>query len=309
VQVFDAGSYPRDDTRAAVTIGVYDGVHRGHHVVLSRLCTVATTQGLVSVVVTFDPHPAAIVAPQRAPRLLTTLDRRLELLAASGVDRCVVVGFDPARSSQEPQAFVQGLLVDELRAAAIVVGENFRFGRGRGGDVALLRALAAGGGYEVDGVALDALAGEVVSSSRIRELLLAGDVEGAARLLGRDHELEGTVVRGDGRGRALGFPTANLDVVAGLCVPEVGIYAGTWSRPSGDRHAAAISVGRRPTFYEDADVLVEAHLCDFDEAIYGELGRLEFRTRLRDEERFESVDALVEQIRLDVERTRQLISV
>lgn len=272
MQVFAEGTYPVDDSRAAVTVGVYDGVHLGHRHVLAQLRSLAEARGLQTVVVTFDPHPAAVVAPERAPLSLCSFERRLELLAATGIDRCVVVGFDPARSSQDPAAFVQAVLVDELRAAAVVVGENFRFGHRRAGDVGLLRDLSAAGGYEVVPVALDAADGEPISSTRIRGLLAAGDVAHAARLLGRPHELEGTVVRGDGRGRVIGFPTANLSVAAGFCVPEVGIYAGTWTRGTGRRYPAAISVGRRPTFYEDADVLVEAHLVDFEGSLYEEWG-------------------------------------
>jgi riboflavin kinase/FMN adenylyltransferase len=291
-----------------VTVGVYDGVHLGHRHVLERLRATALEQGLVAAVVTFDPHPAVVVAPEHAPRLLTTLERRLELLGALGIDRVVVVGFDAARATQEPPAFVEEVLVGDLRAARVVVGENFRFGQGRRGDVALLESLAARGGYVVEPVALDGTGGEPISSSRIRRAVSTGDVASAAAMLGRAHELEGTVIMGDGRGRGLGFPTANLDVRDGLVVPAVGIYAGTWTRPGGEACAAAISVGRRPTFYDDADVLVEAYLLDFDDDLYGEVGRVSFLTRLRGEERFESIEALVRQIGLDVAATRAAVS-
>jgi riboflavin kinase / FMN adenylyltransferase len=283
VQVFAEGAYPEDGTRSAVTIGVYDGVHLGHLHVLARLEAHAANLGLTTVVVTFDPHPAAIVAPERAPTLLVSLDRRLVLLGDAGIDRCLIVGFDPARSSQEPSSFVERVLVDELRASAIVVGENFRFGHGRAGNVDLLRSLAGSGGFEVEGVALDDAAGTPISSTRIRELLAGGDVAGATALLGRPHELDGIVVKGDARGRAIGYPTANLGVTHGLCVPAIGIYAGVWTRPSGQRLAAAISVGKRPTFYDDADVLVEAYLLDFDDSLYDEVGRLAFHAWLRAE--------------------------
>jgi riboflavin kinase / FMN adenylyltransferase len=308
MDVFAAGAYPADDVAAAVTVGVYDGVHLGHRHVLGRLTDLAAARGLASVVVTFDPHPAQVVAPERARAMLTTLPRRLELLADVGVARCVVVGFDATVAAETPSEFVERLLVRELRAAAVVVGEDFRFGHGRAGDVALLAAMSGDGGYEVDPVALDAVDGVVVSSSRIRDALDAGDVAAAAAMLGRPHEVEGIVVRGDGRGRGLGFPTANLDVTAGLAVPAVGIYAGTWARPDGSTAAAAISVGRRPTFYDHGDVLVEAYLLDEDVDLYGERGRLGFVSRLRGEERFESVDALVRQIGRDVEATRVLLA-
>jgi riboflavin kinase/FMN adenylyltransferase len=304
VEVYAAGAVPRDESRSAVTVGVYDGVHLGHRHVLGRLLATAAGQGLAAAVVTFDPHPASVVAPQHAPRLLTTLERRLELLEDLGIDRVVVVDFDEARATQEPSSFVEEVLVGGLRAATIVVGENFRFGRARRGDVELLESMASPGGYVVEPVALDASGGEPISSSRIREAIARGDVGDAAAMLGRPHELEGTVVKGDGRGRGLGFPTANLALRDGLVVPAVGIYAGTWARPSGERHAAAISVGRRPTFYDDADVLVEAYLLDFDDDLYGEAGRVSFVAWLRGEERFESVDALVTQIGHDVEATR-----
>lgn len=303
MQVFDEGAYPRD-LPAAVSIGVYDGVHLGHRHVLSRLHEVAAARGLTTVVVTFDPHPAFVVAPERAPALLCTLARRLELLELAGIERCVVVAFDTERATQDPTSFATGVLVDSLAARAVVVGENFRFGRGRSGDVALLSELAAKGAFDVEAVPLDASSGEPISSTAIRRCVELGDVEGAAAMLGRPHMIEGTVAKGDGRGRELGFPTANLALAPRLAVPKVGIYAGTWTRPSGERLLAAVSVGRRPTFYEDADVLVEAHLVDFDEAIYGERGRLAFTARLRDEARFEDLDALCAQIARDVAATR-----
>jgi riboflavin kinase/FMN adenylyltransferase len=307
VQTFSEGAYPADGTRAAVTVGVYDGVHLGHRHVLDRLRTRAATEGLTTVVVTFDPHPAVVLSPERAPLLLTTLARRVELLADEGIDRCVVVGFDSVRATQDPTAFVDRVLVQQLRAAAVVVGENFRFGQGRTGDVALLRTIAAREGFEVEGVALDASGGLPISSTRIRELLAGGEVHDAGALLGRPHELEGIVEKGDGRGRSLGYPTANLAVTSGLCVPAVGIYAGVWTRPSGERAPAAISVGRRPTFYEHGDVLVEAYLLDVDDSLYGEVSRVAFHERLRGEEKFDSVDDLVVQIGRDVDATRRLV--
>lgn len=306
MEVFAEGAYPRDAPSAAVTVGVYDGVHLGHRHVLERLAALAGVRGLPMAVVTFDPHPASVVAPDRTPRLLTTLERRLALLSEAGIDRCVVVAFDEAVAGEPPAEFVRRVLVGELRAAAVVVGENFRFGHERRGDVGLLHELASEGGYDVEAVSLDAAGGSAISATRIRGLVAAGDVAGAAALLGRPHELEGTVVRGDGRGRTIGYPTANLHVDAQLAVPAVGIYAGTWTLPEGGVVPAAISVGRRPTFVANGDVLVEAYLCDFDGDLYGQRGRLGFVARLRDEVRFESVDALVRQIEADVAATRAL---
>jgi riboflavin kinase / FMN adenylyltransferase len=308
MEVFAEGAYPDDATRTAVTIGVYDGVHVGHRLVLQRLCETAAARGLRSAVVTFDPHPASIVAPERAPLLLTSVERRLELLAELGIDRCVVVGFDESVATEPPASFVERVLVGELHAAVVVVGEDFRFGHDRAGDVALLRAVAGSGGFDVEPVALDGVGGEPISSSRIRALLAVGDVAGAEELLGRPHELEGTVVRGDGRGRALGYPTANLAIDADLVIPAIGIYAGTWTRPTGASAIAAISVGRRPTFYEDGELLVEAYLCDVDADLYGERSRLEFVERLRGEQKFDSVDDLVAQITRDVDASRALFA-
>jgi riboflavin kinase / FMN adenylyltransferase len=308
MEVFAEGAYPADAPRSAVTIGVYDGVHLGHQHVLARLRATASARALPTAVVTFDPHPASVVAPERAPRLLLSVERRLELLAGLGIDRCVVVGFDEAVATESPADFVERVLARGLRAAAVVVGEDFRFGHDRAGDVALLRAVASTHGFDVEPVALDGAGGRPISSSRIREELAQGDVASAGALLGRPHEIEGTVVRGDGRGRDLGYPTANLAVAHDLVVPAIGIYAGTWTRPTGETAVAAISVGRRPTFYDDGDVLVEAHLCDVDADLYDERARLGFVARLRGEERFSTVDALVRQIALDVEATRAIVA-
>jgi riboflavin kinase / FMN adenylyltransferase len=247
-----------------------------------------------------------VVAPDRAPLLLTSLDRRLELLEGLGIDRAVVVGFDASIATESPAAFVQRVLVGELHAAAVVVGENFHFGAERAGDVALLQAMSAEGGFDVEPVALDGAGGAPISSSRIRERLADGDVQGASTLLGRDHEVAGVVVRGDGRGRTLGYPTANLSVDAGLAVPAIGIYAGWWHRRDAEPVSAAISVGRRPTFYDDGDVLVEAYLLDFADDLYDERARLTFHARLRGEQRFDAVEDLVAQIASDVRQTRQI---
>lgn len=308
MEVFAEDAYPSDAGPAAVSVGVYDGVHLGHREVLATLRRRASAAALDTVVVTFDPHPAAIVDPAAAPSLLCSVERRLELLAAAGIDRCVVIGFDRRRAEEDAQSFVRRVLVGTLRARAVVVGENFRFGHRREGDVALLEACAADGGFVVEPVRLGEAGGAPVTSSRIRGLVAEGEVAAAAELLGRPHELDGVVVRGDGRGRTLGYPTANLAVAPERCVPGIGIYAGTWVRPDGTRHVAAISVGRRPTFHDGADVLVEAYLCDFDGDLYGEAGRLEFVARLRGEERFSSVDALVRQIALDVAATRAAVA-
>ncbi len=300
---------------SAVTIGAYDGVHLGHRALLGELRARADADGLATVVVTFDRHPAAVVRPESAPLLLCDLDQKLELLASAGVDRTVVVRFDADRANETAEEFVNRELVDGLDARLVVVGEDFHFGHGRKGNVALLTEMGSVAGFEVDGVTLasaDDVAGESappVSSTRVRTLVAAGDVEGAAALLGRPHQVRGPVVTGDRRGGAeLGFPTANLDVPADICLPAPGIYAGWFERPDGSRHKAAVSVGRRPTFYgPDGELLVEAYLLDFSGDLYGEAARLSFVHRLRDELAFDSVDELVAQMRRDVERAGALL--
>jgi len=298
---------------SAVTIGAYDGVHLGHRALLAELRARAATDGLATVVVTFDRHPAAVVRPDSAPLLLCDLDQRLELLASAGVDRTIVVHFDEERANETAEEFVIRELVEGLDARLVVVGEDFHFGHGRKGNVALLTEMGSVAGFVVDGVAL-ASAGTggggstPVSSTRVRTLVAQGDVAGAAVLLGRPHQVRGPVVTGDRRGGTeLGFPTANLAVPAEICLPGPGIYAGWYERPDGTRHRAAVSVGRRPTFYgADGELLVEAHLLDFAGDLYGEVARLSFVRRLRDELAFASVDELVAQMGRDVELTRTL---
>jgi len=295
---------------SVVTIGVYDGVHRGHHAVLRLVRELADARGLDAVCVTFDRHPAEVVRPESAPKLLTTPEQKLELLDATGyLDLCFVLRFDRTRSQESAEDFVREVLVRGARARLVVVGADFHFGRGRGGDVALLQRVGAELGFEVIGVGLEAAeGGTVYSSTRIRELLAAGEVGEAALLLGRPHEVRGVVERGDQRGRELGFPTANVAVPARSCLPADGIYAGTLVA-GGIERPAAISLGRRPTFYEQADAsLLEAHVLDFDGDLYGQDAAVRFRAHLRGELRFDSVDALVAQIALDVEATRRILA-
>ncbi len=295
---------------SAITIGAYDGVHLGHRFLLSELARRAEAARLATAVVTFDRHPATVVRPDSAPLLLTDLDHKLELLAACGIDRTLVVPFDRDRSDESAEDFVEEVLVGDLGARLVVVGRDFHFGHGRRGNVELLRELGQGLGFEVVGVALEAEGGDAVSSTRIRHLLAEGDVVGAAALLGRPHEVRGPVIHGDGRGaKELGFPTANLDVPAEMALPGEGIYAGWYRRPDGALHGAAISVGRRPTFYGPVErPLVEAHLLDFDGDLYGEPARVSFAERLRPERRFDSVEALVTQMTADVADTRAVLA-
>jgi riboflavin kinase/FMN adenylyltransferase len=295
----------------AVTIGAYDGVHLGHRALLADLVARAGAAGLSPVVVTFDRHPASVVRPESAPPLLTDLDQKLELLAECGIERTLVVPFDRARADESAEDFVREVLVETLEAKLVVVGEDFHFGNRRRGNVALLRELGREHGFEVVGVRLTGEDLAPVSSTRIRSLVAAGDVVGAAALLGRPHEVRGPVVHGDGRGASeLGFPTANLEVSTDIALPADGIYAGYYRRPDGTGYLAAISVGRRPTFYDpaSASVLVEAYLLHFEGDLYGELGRVSFVRRLRDERQFDSVDALIAQMHDDVADTERLLT-
>ncbi len=295
--VTDPANFVAPRAGTAVTIGAYDGVHRGHQLVIDQLRRLAADGGLDSVVLTFDRHPAAVVRPESAPKLLTDLDQKLEVLASTGVDHTVVVHFDEARSKEEPEDFVREVLAGALGARVVVVGEDFHFGRRRRGNVELLAEMGAPLGFEVVHVPL--LAG--ISSTQVRRLLEAGDVAGAAELLGRPHEVRGTVEQGDQRGRELGYPTANVGVPADILLPAPGIYAGWYDGVQ----AAAISVGRRPTFTDGAaPVVLEAYLLDFAGDLYGRPARVSFVSRLRDEERYDSVDDLLRQMALDVEATR-----
>jgi riboflavin kinase/FMN adenylyltransferase len=295
---------------SVVTIGVYDGVHLGHRAVLRLVRDLATARGLASVCVTFDRHPAEVVRPESAPLLLTDTPQKLELFGESGfLDAAFVLAFDEARSREAAEDFVRDVLVDGAHARLVVVGADFHFGRARGGNVAMLESLGAELGFEVVGVGLEAGGdGQIYSSTAIRLLLQAGDVAGAAAQLGRRYELRGTVVHGDHRGRELGFPTANLAIGPRHCLPADGIYAGTLVDGAGVERAAAISLGRRPTFYEDADLsLLEAHVLDWSGDLYGHAVGVRFTERLRGEERFDTVDALVAQIHRDVEAVRRFV--
>jgi len=302
---------------AAVTIGAYDGVHLGHQAVLRLVRELADARGLDAVCLTFDRHPAEVVRPETAPKLLTTLDQKVELLGATGfLDRTVILTFDEARSHEPAEDFVREVLVERLGARLVIVGADFHFGYRRHGSVRLLEQMGAELRFEVLGLGLVPIEGETsglpYSSTEIRRLLGEGRVRAAARLYARPprpHEVRGVVEKGDQRGRELGFPTANVAVSSRLCLPADGIYAGTYVTPDGIEHPTAISLGRRPTFYVDAELsLLEAHLLDFDGDLYGQPAKVRFLEWLRGEERFESVDALVEQIGRDVARTREVLA-
>ncbi len=254
----------------AVTIGAFDGVHLGHQAVLRLVRELAQARGLSATVLTFDRHPAEVVRPGSAPKLLTTLEQKLELLDATGaVDECVVLPFDASRSKEPAEQFVEELLSSALRARLVVVGADFHFGYRRHGDVPLLQLMGAELGFETIGLGLvaapDRDTGIPYSSTRIRQLIAAGDVEGAALDARPSARGARTVERGDARGRELGFPTANVMVAENICLPVDGVYAGTFTGADGIARPAAISAGRRPTFYADAGMfLLEAYVLDFD---------------------------------------------
>ncbi len=299
---------------SVVTIGAYDGVHIGHRKVLQLVRELADARGLDAVCVTFDRHPAQVVRPETAPSLLTSLDHKLELLVGADlVDVVCVLPFDEGRSKETAEDFVHEVLVGLLGVRLVVVGADFHFGHHRGGNVALLQRMGADLGFEVIGLGLVApesdLVHEPYSSTRVRHRLAAGDVAGAAELLGRTHEVRGVVVEGDRRGRDLGFPTANVALTPDVCLPADGIYAGRFRGRDGVLRPCAISLGRRPTFYANQEhSLLEAYLLDFDGDLYGQNVAVQFVERLRGEQRFDSVDDLVSQMGHDVERARAILS-
>ncbi|MCC5575110.1 bifunctional riboflavin kinase/FAD synthetase [Microtetraspora sp. AC03309] len=304
---------PENWGRSVVTIGVFDGVHRGHQQMVARAVDMAANLGLPSVAVTFDPHPDEVVRPGSHPPQLSDTRRRTDLLASLGVDAVCVLPFTLEFSRMSPDEFVQTALVDRLHAAGVVVGENFRFGHKASGDLDTLRTLGEKYDFVVEGVPLVS-DGETISSTQIRERLASGDVEGAAAALGRPHRVEGVVVRGHQRGRALGFPTANVESPQHTAIPADGVYAGylqctqSPSRYEGQLWPAAISIGTNPTF-ENVTRTVEAYALDRDDLdLYGLHVAVDFTARLRDNLKFESIDALIEQMHADVDEARRLTS-
>jgi riboflavin kinase / FMN adenylyltransferase len=295
------------------TIGVFDGVHRGHQRIVNRAAEIARSGNEPLVVLTFDPHPDEVIRPGSHPPVLTTARRQAELLAALGADAICTLPFSLEFSRLSPDEFVRAVLFERLRADAVVVGENFRFGYRAAGDVALLAQLGEKYDFTAEGVPLLVVDGVTISSTYIRERLAAGDVEGAGAALGRPHRVEGVVVRGHLRGRALGFPTANLESPPRTAIPADGIYAGWLGRLDLDgtetaRWPAAISVGTNPTFGE-GERTVEAYALDRDDLdLYGAHAYIDFAVRLRGNERFDTVDALVAQMRADVSQARLLVS-
>src|SRR5215470_6011290 len=294
-------SYRPEGVASAVALGAFDGIHLGHRAILGTAVARAREGGLRAVACTFDRHPMEVLQPDRAPLPITTLEERLELIAETGIDTTLVIPFTPAVAGIEAKAFVQDVLVGTLRAREIVVGFNHRFGRGARGDAELLESLAATLGFRAHIVPALTVDGVAVSSSEIRAALQRGDLGATARLLGRPYSIRGSVVRGAGRGRTLGFPTANVKTDRPLGLP-VGVYVCRLA-VGAQEHAAVVNVGFRPTFGE-TEIAIEAHVLDFTGDLYDQRVALTFVRRLREERKFPSVDALKAQIALDIATAR-----
>jgi riboflavin kinase/FMN adenylyltransferase len=307
-QVRLASYQPLGWSAPAVTVGNFDGVHRGHQALVEIVVAEARSTGGTAVALSFDPHPSSVLVPDRAPATLVSIPQKQELLGSLGVERLVLVPFTRELSRQEPEAFAARVLRDCLAARLVVVGTGFRFGSGRRGNVALLQELGERWGIEVRGVEPVLHDGVAISSSRIREALARGALASVNAMLGRSYFVDGTVVRGDGRGRGLGYPTANLHV-QGQSVPGSGVYA-AWFRDQSDAGArarpAVVNIGHRPTFGGESRT-VEAHVLDLTEDLYGHPVRLEFTARVRDERVFSGPETLAQQIRDDVSAVRRVL--
>ncbi|HMG20732.1 MAG TPA: bifunctional riboflavin kinase/FAD synthetase [Kofleriaceae bacterium] len=292
---------------AAIAIGNFDGVHLGHRALIARARELAAANDALTVALTFDPHPSALLAPTRAPRMLTSVARRLELLAEAGVDAVVVEPFTRELSGIAPNAFVDDIVIFALRARAIVVGYNFSYGQGRTGTVDALRAHGSHAGIEVAIVPAVTVDGEIAASTVVRGHLRAGELARVERMLGRRWDVDGVVVHGAGRGRAIGVPTANIAPEVELAVAP-GIYAVTLGVEGGPAMPAVASLGTNPTFVEDGGLVLEVHVLDWDGDLYDRRVRTTFVARLRDELKFASVEALVAQIRRDIDQARAALA-
>ncbi|MFN2388698.1 MAG: bifunctional riboflavin kinase/FAD synthetase [Actinomycetota bacterium] len=295
---------------SAVTVGTFDGVHLGHRALIARTVEEARRRELQAAAITWDRHPMQTLRPGNAPPLLTVPERKVELLAETGIDVLVVLPFDRELSQWAPERFIQQVLVDGLRARAVLVGEGWRFGHRAAGDVDLLSKVGPILNFQAHGIPLAEAGGGAVSSSRIRELVAAGDMEDARALLGRPFDLQGPVVHGDDRGAGLGWPTANVELDRAVVAPARGVYAGRAVPAGGEAYAAAVNVGVNPTFGGDPALTaprVEAYLLDFEGDLYGRILRVELWKRLRDELRFASAAELTDQIARDVADTRLLV--
>ncbi len=295
------------DRACVATIGVFDGVHRGHAALFERVAAEAKKLDARAAIITFEPHPVEVLAPDRAPCLLTTIEQRLGLFEEHGFDLALILRFDRAFANLTPDEFVRATLVDEVRARKVLVGDDFRFGHDRAGDVTTLAVLGGKYGFEAQAIELVGGTEGAIHASRVRALVAECDVESAAALLGRGFRLAGEVVHGDERGRQLGFPTANLSPHPRAGLPGNAVYAGWWVW-KGRRLPGVVNVGVRPTFKQDDPPLAEVHVLDFEGDLYGEQGEVEFSHFLRPETKFDGIDALIAQIRADAERARELLS-
>jgi len=304
----DGSRIPSNVVGTAVTIGVYDGVHRGHCRLLSELREYAGQQGLATAVVTFDQHPARVTSPENAPKLLTSLEKKMELFESQEIDFVYLVRFTKERSMTSASNFYSSVFVDGVKAKTIIVGEDFQFGHNREGNLDLLKVEGAKTGVEVIGMKLVEETGTAISSTAIRNHLATGDILSATNMLGRFFEIEGTVVRGVQRGQQIGFPTANIAVSKEMLLPSDGVYACWYMRDDGHRHMAAANIGRRPTFLENnEESLLEVHLIGYEGNLYGERARVEFVDFLRNEIKFENLDALRNQLEADIAATHSLL--
>ena len=300
-------------TRPILTIGNFDGIHLGHRAILDTVIERARAQRGEAVVYTFDPHPRKVLSPQSAPGLLTTIEQKLELLAAAGVDAVIIERFDAAFARTAPDVFIREFVHARIRPLEVYVGYDFHFGRDREGSMRMLTELGPRLGFSVTIIPEVVMGDGDVNSTRVRELLAKGSVEEASLLLGRDYTVRGQVVQGDARGRTLGFPTANL-APENEVLPEAGVYAG-WLHcldagdpPAGTKLPAVSNVGTRPTFGASDRVVVEAHLIDFSGDLYGRRVELCFRFHLRQERRFAGVEALRAQIEIDRSEARRRLA-
>jgi len=306
MRVFDnpiqaAAAFPS----AILALGNFDGVHLGHRALFEVACQQAKDRKLPWGVITFEPHPARVLAPELAPRLITTAQGKLDLIQESAPDLILILPFTEALAHLSPEQFVHDVLAEQVRPSALVVGHDFTFGAGRTGTVSDLRGMAAAHDIQVHVVDAFAIHGMVVSSTKVRAFVLSGRVYAASLLLGRPFVLTGPVVRGDGRGKTIGFPTANIDTEQEL-LPEAGVYA-CWFDVKGHHMPASVNVGRVPTFRTDGVLTVEAHILDWAGDLYGQGVSIEFVRRIRQERRFASSQELTKQIRLDLTRTREVL--
>ena len=290
---------------SVVAFGVFDGLHLGHQALIAEVVRLGREHGATASIITFDPHPALVLSPDTAPRLIGTLPQRLEGLARLGIEQVGVLGFDELSASETATSFIERVLVGRLGVVDLVVGDDVHFGRDRQGDIELLVREGVGHGFRVHTSPTYGRA-ERFSSTAVRSRLIAGDVESAGQILGRPFVLRGSVVHGDARGRELGFPTANLHLAERQQLPALGIYAAAVHLASGQWRCGAVSVGTRPQFYEHAGVLVEVHLPEFEGDLYNEVLDVAFLARLRGERTFATLEELLVQMRLDVAKSREI---